>query len=381
MIDPQPQIDFFISYTLADEAWAEWVTDQLEGEGYRVLVQALDFRPGKNFVLEMHRGSTARHTLALLSPAYMQREFPAAEWAAAFAQDPQGQLRRLIPVRIEHCTLDGLLAPIIYIDLVAKEEDEARRLLLEGITPGRAPRPAPAAFPPRRISVRRATTTTASVSNVVPPSRVRDRRGEEAALRAGLTAQRAPGPASIVLTGGRGHGKSTLARAYAQAISAERKVVWEVSGKDVLAITEGLASLGQRLGLPDSSDNHIVAAQAAQRWLASNDAWLLLVDAAGPAEHVRTVLPATGGGEIVITSADPSWDSAQTLEVGPLPLEDSIEMLLDDSESHDRAGAEKVAEAVNCSPLLLRLAASLCRAQPDDLEAVAYRLGGPTNEG
>jgi hypothetical protein len=32
--------DFFVSYTSAGRAWAEWIAWQLEAEGYRVIIQA-----------------------------------------------------------------------------------------------------------------------------------------------------------------------------------------------------------------------------------------------------------------------------------------------------------------------------------------------------
>jgi len=47
--------DFFISYTQADRAWAEWIAWQLEEAGYSVTIQAWHFRPGHNFPLEMDR--------------------------------------------------------------------------------------------------------------------------------------------------------------------------------------------------------------------------------------------------------------------------------------------------------------------------------------
>jgi hypothetical protein len=36
---------FFISYTGADQAWAEWIADQLEAAGHTTVLQAWDFRP------------------------------------------------------------------------------------------------------------------------------------------------------------------------------------------------------------------------------------------------------------------------------------------------------------------------------------------------
>src|SRR5438477_11109129 len=44
--------DFFLSYNRADQAWAEWIARQLKAAGYSTVLQAWDFLPGSNFVLE-----------------------------------------------------------------------------------------------------------------------------------------------------------------------------------------------------------------------------------------------------------------------------------------------------------------------------------------
>jgi TIR domain len=75
----------------------------------------------------------AQRLLAVLSPDYTQSGFGSAEWAAAVAQDPTGKHRRLIAVRVRRCDARGLLAAVIYIDLVGKEEEAARHALLDGI--------------------------------------------------------------------------------------------------------------------------------------------------------------------------------------------------------------------------------------------------------
>ncbi len=51
-------IDFFISYTGVDEKAAVWIAWQLEANGYTVLIQKWDFRPGHNFILRMHEAAT-----------------------------------------------------------------------------------------------------------------------------------------------------------------------------------------------------------------------------------------------------------------------------------------------------------------------------------
>src|SRR5215813_1440987 len=145
MIQGKVVTDFFISYTQVDRLWAEWIAWQLEAAGYTTKIQAWDFRPGSNFVLDMqHAATTSERTIAVLSPAYLQSGFTAAEWASAFASDPTGTQGLLLPVRIRDCELRGLLRPIVYIDLRGLEEEVARERLLAGVRrqrmkPTRAP--------------------------------------------------------------------------------------------------------------------------------------------------------------------------------------------------------------------------------------------------
>jgi hypothetical protein len=63
----------FVSYAGADTAWAEWIAWQLERAGHEAIVQAWDFRPGENFVVQMRRAlDTAERTLAVMSTAYLE---------------------------------------------------------------------------------------------------------------------------------------------------------------------------------------------------------------------------------------------------------------------------------------------------------------------
>ena len=106
---------FFISYNSADRAWAEWIAWVLEEAGHTVIIQAWDFRPGGNFVLDMQKGlESTDKTIAVLSDDYLKAKFTQSEWAAVFRQDPQGETRDLIPVRVRLCKPKGLLGPITY---------------------------------------------------------------------------------------------------------------------------------------------------------------------------------------------------------------------------------------------------------------------------
>ena len=142
------EVDFFISYNNADADWAEWVAWVLEEQGYKTRLQAWDFRPGSNFVVQMHEAAKlAKQTIAILSPSYLSSKYAEAEWATAFAGDPVGHGRALIPVRIAETRADGLLSQIVWIDLVGLDVSVARAALLAGLRPGRAKPIAEPAFP------------------------------------------------------------------------------------------------------------------------------------------------------------------------------------------------------------------------------------------
>src|SRR4029450_6504816 len=109
--------EFFVSYTSADEGWAEWIADQLEAAGHPVVLQAWDFRPGENFVLRMNQAlEQAERILAALAPAYFGPAYAPDAWTAAIVRDKAGR-DRLLPVRIAACDLPPLIANRIYIDL------------------------------------------------------------------------------------------------------------------------------------------------------------------------------------------------------------------------------------------------------------------------
>jgi TIR domain len=143
---PPAQVDFFISYTASDRAWAEWIAWQLEAAGSTTLLQAWDFRPGSDFVHQMQQATQqADRTIAVLSPAYFGSQFGEAEWRVAFRRDPSGDSGVLLPVRVEDCDPPGLLSTLVYVDLVGVDEAAARERLLAGLRRGERPgRPATA---------------------------------------------------------------------------------------------------------------------------------------------------------------------------------------------------------------------------------------------
>lgn len=149
--DGRQDLDFFISYSPADERWAAWIGWQLEAAGHRVLIQAWDFVPGTNFIDFMDRGiRDAAVVVAVLSRNYLRSRYGTMEWQAALRSDPG----KLVTVRVEDCPLDGLLATITYLDLTnVQDEREAVQVLighLRHVRAGRAKPTVEPGFPPGR---------------------------------------------------------------------------------------------------------------------------------------------------------------------------------------------------------------------------------------
>lgn len=147
-MEEQQQLDFFISYNQHDRPWAEWIAWELEQAGYLCMIQEWDFVPGANFIAQMHDGLIrCRRVVAIVSANYLTSAFVTAEWTAAYADDPDGKRRKLLPIRVEDIELSGLLRAIVYVDLVGIDEEAARKALLAAAkVDRRKPETAPA-FP------------------------------------------------------------------------------------------------------------------------------------------------------------------------------------------------------------------------------------------
>src|SRR3569833_2242937 len=93
------RVDFFISYSPADERWATWMAWELEQAGYRTVLQAWDFVPGTNFIDFIDRGlSRSTIVLAVLSEHYLRSRYGRLEWQTAIRSAPEDPGRRLITV-------------------------------------------------------------------------------------------------------------------------------------------------------------------------------------------------------------------------------------------------------------------------------------------
>jgi len=362
--------DFFVSYTQADRAWAEWIGWQLGQAGYTVILQAWDFLSGTDWVHQMHTAvQRAERTLAVLSPAYLESsEFGEAEWRVAFAADPSGEGRRLIPVRVAECHPEGLLKTRVYVDLAGRGERDAAAALLRGVSehagrPGSRPvfpgvRAAVAADRPRFPGALPAVFTVP----FAPNPWFTGRAGALAAIRARLAG---PGSGHVVpVTGIGGAGKTQLAVEYAYAERTSYDVVWWVRAQPLAMAEADLAALVADPRLPDppqlpgqaSAEDRLAAARD---WLERHDRCLLIVDNVDDPAAVRPLLPRASGGHVLLTArSDVDWAGW----AAPLPLDmlepgDASGFLRDRSGDPDEAAAAALAAELGRLPLALEQAA------------------------
>ena len=99
------EFDVFISYCHEDEEWVgETLIPALEEEQLSYCIDEKSFRFGVPTIVNMeHSVMHSRHTVAVLSPAYMASKATAFENMLAQTQDLSGEEPRLIPVMIAEC--------------------------------------------------------------------------------------------------------------------------------------------------------------------------------------------------------------------------------------------------------------------------------------
>ena len=377
--------DFFVSYNKADLHWAEWIAWQLEAAGKSAIVQAWDFRPGSNFVVDMQRAATeAERTIAVLSPDYLASLYTQPEWAAAFAQDPTGEKGTLLPVRVRACELKGLLPQIVYIDLVGCDKAAAKQALLAGIKRDRAKPDAEPDFP-TEAPARAEPRFPGSLPPIwnIPHQRNPNFTGREdelRELRAALTDGHAA--AIVPISGLGGAGKTQLALEYAYRHTADYDAVWWLHAEDSATLTADIAQLAAPLNLAERGlADQQATATAVLVWLSRHPGWLLVFDNARSAATCRSWLPAAGMGHVILTSRDPNFrELARPLRLPRLPRADAVTFLQKRSGVEEPVAAGELCEAVGDLPLAIALAAAYIETNGISIADYAERYRGAPRE-
>jgi hypothetical protein len=319
MAGRDPGWDFFISYTQADRAWAEWIAWLLEEDHHRVLIQAWDFVGGSNWVQRMRDGvSGAARTVAVLSPDYLESEFGTAEWMAAWSSDPLAAERKLLTVRVKDCERPAFLRQIVSTDLFGISESEARtrlRRLVAGAIAGRVKPDEPPPFP----GGTRAFAGKPLFPDALPrvwrvPARNPNFTGRGDDLAA-LAAALAGGVTVTVqaVQGMGGVGKTQLATQFAYDHAADYDLVYWLAAEELAALPDQFTALAADLGLDPVPDPEGLQAQI-HRQLREVTGWLLIFDNADDPEDIQPWIPAVPmlagtRGHVIVTTRRGGFDN------------------------------------------------------------------------
>jgi hypothetical protein len=86
----------------------------------------------------MKRGLQCDRVVALLSPDYEGSKHCQAEWNAAYADDPDGSMRKLVPLLVRKTSLNFLARQVVYANLVDVPPDQFEERVLDAVRSGSA---------------------------------------------------------------------------------------------------------------------------------------------------------------------------------------------------------------------------------------------------
>ncbi len=345
--------DFFISRRGSVSTVATEVADLLIAHQYSVFVQDYDILPSANFAEAMHEAiQTARDLMVLWTADYEELPYTRRELMSFYATSADDPERRIVILRCEDAQPPGLLAPIVYQDLVGVGDPDERRQ--------------------RILAAARGSTHTAPLPRPfhgVPP-RVRTFIGRQDELHSldGILAASGR-PAAVIQTGVGmaalrglgGVGKTSVAIEYAYRYRPLYAGVWWCPAETREGLLQTLAELGIVLGV-DETDLERAARAALDRLAVSRAPWLLVYDNATDPEAIASLLP-RAGARVLITSRFPDWTAwAEEVPLDVLPREEAVLLLQTRAVRSDVAGATSLANTLGYLPLALDHAAAYCRS-------------------
>lgn len=352
-----------LSYHECDIDWARWMAATLENQGLQVSFRARDISPGHNVVLRLQEVlENASRVIAILSPQYTRDTTVAAEWAAAFARDPDGRLRYLIPVRIVDFALEGLFASLSPIDLFDLDEATAT----ERLTHGLAARPAASSTLPSFPGQGQAgfPGTLPSVWNVpfLRNPYFTGRESEFTELRAAITTKQRVALTQVI-SGLGGVGKTQIALEYCYRYSADYDVIWWLRAEeqatlttDIVQLAEAILSTSANVSLEQDRDSLL---RMVRTHLQGRGRWLLVFDNATGADDLLPYLPSHSSGHVIITSRNVEWGAlARPLVVEVMEKSKAVQFLKDRVGDISEGDAAVLCEAVGSLPLALEHAAA-----------------------
>ena len=157
-----------------------------------------------------------------------------------------------------------------------------------------------------------------------------------------------------------GVGKTQLAVEYVHRYGDEYDLVWWVPAEQTAPLRSSLAALARTLNIPESTDINrtLTAVREALGRGTPYRRWLLVFDNANRPEELAPYLP-RGGGHVLITSRNPRWPDAQSVEVGVLTRSQSVRFLRARRPTISGSEAHRLAQRLGDLPLALEQAVAV----------------------
>ena len=350
--------DFFISYNKVDKTWAKWIAGILEEEGYSCYIQAWDFRPGSNFVVDMQNALVqSERFIAVLSQDYLTSLYCQAEWAAAFTKDPNSEKRLLIPVRISDVEPKGFLAAIIYIDLFGIDENEAKKRLINGVDVENIPRNRPS-FP----GTPKVRFPGSLPFHNLPFSRNNYFTGRENIFEKMCAGFESGSAISLTqaITGLGGLGKTQTALEYAYRYAHKYEWIWWVTAESEPTVLMAYKKFATRMKLlhEEQQDRELII-ETVLNWMDANDKWLFIYDNVDDVSRDTDWWPRNNRANILITTRNKHIQIGENIDIAVFEKNEAVDFLEKRTGiNKDPANALILAERLGYLPLALVQAAA-----------------------
>ena len=350
--------DFFVSYNKADAKWAQWIAEVLEAEGYTTILQAWDFRPGGNFVLDMHNALiSSERFIAVLSPNYLSSSYAQAEFAAAFTRDPNSEKRVLIPVRVADFEPEGLYAAIVYIDLFGLDDKSAKKALIQGVDIESIPRNRPGF--PGSAKVRFPGSLP---FNNLPYIRNNYFSGRDETLESINNAFHSKDSVTStqIISGLGGVGKTQIALEYAYRHAIEYDWIWWVAAETEGTVMASYKDFAVKMKLLEGEQyDKDVIFETVFNWLDTHCGWLFIFDNVEEPTRDSLWWPKNNKGNILITTRKRPNNFGETIDISMFSESEAVFFLSKRTGiAEDSDGALKLSDRLGYLPLALEQAAA-----------------------
>jgi tetratricopeptide (TPR) repeat protein len=389
-------ISFYIDYHKNDKDWAAWVTWQIEEqEGFRVFFEEWDLLAGQNH--EQTRDEllkTVDFIVVVLSPDYDMSDKNSI-LSFALSRDRQKKQNTIIPVLVRECQLQGLLSPLVPINLVGLDhEEDVRKQLINWISRRRRkPNEEPMLSFLKRDGRVEVEQTLSSIS-LLPiwhiPYPIRSYFVKRDAIFKAIEDSLNAGKVVAIvrpkmMNSSGGIGKTQIAIEYANHHHPQKyKFVFWAKADSYDTFTWELLKIASQLKLPEKNAlDHSLVARAVERWLKDHSEWLLILDNVEEPEVVKDFIALSNSGHILLTTRTQALRNIaeiQCIELQKLEPEEGALLLLrragriapnaslDNVPETDHVTAQEISEAMLGHPLALEHAgAYIARTTIDDL--------------